>query len=243
MTYIEPALPLLLLIGLIGLIRTWRTAGGHRPWLETFALAGIAVLSTNAGAWVLSRPLEGGYRREAVPTGTADAIVVMAGAVNAPQPVRPYHLAGQDTYRRVRHAAWLFHHWKALPVLVSGGGRSTQPHAATMRQLLESERVPAELIWMESRSTNTHEGARYAAEILRAHGITRIALVVEANSMPRAARSFEQHGITVVPAPARFVQLSGDFHDFLPGWRAVALNSETLHEVVGLAWYRLRGRI
>ena len=45
----------------------------------------------------------------------------------------------------------------------------------------------------------------YGAEILRAHGISRVVLVVEASGMPRAAASFEKMGIHVVPAPIRFI--------------------------------------
>src|SRR5215207_881773 len=123
MTYIEPALPLLVLLGALGVIRAWRSSGTvRRPWLETISIAGICLLTTNVGAWALSRPLEIWYTK-AIPAARADAIVVLAGAVNPPTPDRPYPVAGQDTYRRVQHAAWLFRHWNALPILASGGGR------------------------------------------------------------------------------------------------------------------------
>jgi uncharacterized SAM-binding protein YcdF (DUF218 family) len=37
--------------------------------------------------------------------------------------------------------------------------------------------VPAGMIWTEDRSKSTYENALFSAEILRAKGITRIALV------------------------------------------------------------------
>jgi uncharacterized SAM-binding protein YcdF (DUF218 family) len=244
MTYIEPALPLLILLGGLGVVRAWRSAGTvRRPWLETISIAGICFLTTNVGAWALSRPLEIWYTRNAFPAAPADAIVVLAGAVNPPTPGRPYPVAGQDTYRRVQHAAWLFRHWNALPILVSGGGRQNAPHAEVMRRMLAAEGVPSDMIWVESRSGNTHESAVHGSEILRARNVSRIVLVTEASSMPRASQSFRRYGFDVLPAPARFNRLTGKVSDVLPGWGPLASNGETVHEIVGLAWYKLRGWI
>jgi uncharacterized SAM-binding protein YcdF (DUF218 family) len=239
-TYLEPALPLLLLLGFVDLVRAWRNSDkARRPWLGTFVFVGLLFLSMNVGAWALSRPLEIWYHRELTPRESADAIVVLAGAVSPGSTGRPYALPADDTYRRVRHAAWLFRHWKPLPILASGGS----PHADSMRYLLESEGVPGSMIWVEPRSTNTHENALYGAEILRAHGAVRVVLVVEASSMLRASRSFQKAGLVVVPSPVRFTQLSREWSDWLPGWEAIRSNGETIHELGGLLWYKLRGWI
>ena len=240
MTYVEPALPFLLLLGIVDVIRAWRRSNkGHRPWIETIVIGGILFLSMDAGAWLLSRPLESGYSRDPMPHESADAIVVLAGAVSQASAGRPYALPAQDTYRRVRRAAWLFRYWKPLPILVSG----LDPDADVMRHLLEAEGVPRSMIWLEARSTNTHESAVYGSQILKARGVTRIVLPVEASSMPRAARSFRKVGIEVVPNPVRHTQLSWEFNDFWPGWPAIQSNGETIHELGGLLWYKLRGWI
>jgi uncharacterized SAM-binding protein YcdF (DUF218 family) len=243
-TYFEPALPLLLLLILADVIRAWRSSEkGRRPWLVTIGVAGIWFVSINVGAWLLSRPLEIWYTHTAVPTENGDAIVVLSGAVTPPSPRRPYPLAGQDTYRRVQHAAWLFQRWKALPILASGGGRLESPHAEVMRQMLIAAGVPADSIWTESESTNTHESAVYGTAILRAHNVSRIILVTEASSMLRAARSFRKQGFHVVPAPMQFNRLNGTPEDLLPGWAPLASTGDVIHELVGLAWYKLRGWI
>ena len=78
---------------------------------------------------------------------------------------------------------------------------------------------------------------------LRAHGVSRIVVVTEATSMPRATLSFRRQGFEVVPAPTRFNGLNGPASDLLPGWAPLAANGETIHELVGLAWYKLRGWI
>jgi uncharacterized SAM-binding protein YcdF (DUF218 family) len=244
MTYIEPALPLLILLGALGVVRAWRSSGTQRrPWLEIISIVGICFLTTNVGAWTLSRPLEIWYSGHAIPAARAGAIVVLAGAINPPTIGRPYPVAGQDTYRRVQHAAWLFRNWSALPILASGGGSQDAPHAEVMRRMLAAEGIPSDMIWMESRSRNTHESAVYGSDILRARGVSCIVLVTEASSMPRASRSFRRYGFDVLPAPARFNRLTGKVSDFLPGWGPLAANGETVHELVGLAWYKVRGWI
>jgi uncharacterized SAM-binding protein YcdF (DUF218 family) len=242
MTYIEPALPLLVLLGSIGVVRAWRGVDNpRRPWLETVSLVGICFLTTGAGAWILSRPLEIWYSHDPIPAETADAIVVLAGAVEQPSAGQPYPLAGQDTYRRVQHAVWLFRRWKALPILASGGGPKDLAHAEVMRRILAAEGIPPHMIWTESRSRNTHESALYGSEILRAHSVSRIVVVTEATSMPRATKSFRRYGIDARPAPADFKRLTGRLTDFLPSWQGLRSNAETIHELVGLVWYKLRG--
>jgi uncharacterized SAM-binding protein YcdF (DUF218 family) len=243
-SYFEPALPLLLLLGICGLILRWTTsAKRNRPWLETIAVFGILLLSLNAVAWLFSRPLEAWYSEDPKPAASADAIVVLAGYVNAPSPNTPYSFVGQDTYVRLQHAVWLFKHWKPLPILLCAGSREHGLYGKTMQHVLESEGVPPDLIWVESRSLSTHENALYGSEILQTHAVSRIALVVEARSMPRAAASFRKFGIDVVPVPIRFTSLSLEFNHLLPNWQAIASNGETLHEMVGLLWYRVHGWI
>jgi uncharacterized SAM-binding protein YcdF (DUF218 family) len=239
-TYLEPALPLLLLLGIVDVVRAWaRSDARHRPWLETFVVGGLLFLSMNAGAWLLSRPLESGYSYDPMPHDSADAMVVLAGAVSRPSSIRPYALPAADTYRRVRRAAWLFRYWKPLPILVSGNGLD----AEVMRHVLESEGVPRAMIWLEWRGRNTHESAIYCSEVLRARGVTRIVMVVEASGMPRAVRSFEKFGLQVVPCPVRHTQLTWEWSDVWPEWRAIESNGETMHELGGLVWYKLRGWI
>jgi uncharacterized SAM-binding protein YcdF (DUF218 family) len=210
----------------------------------TISIAGILLLSMNVVAWFFSAPLEMWYDAEPFPAEPAEAIVILSGSVHPASANRPYTFAAQDTYERLQHGLWLFKHWNSLPILVRGGMlEEDEPYAATMRRVLESEGVPREMIWIENRSKSTHENAVYGSKILRNHGIARIALVVEANSMARAAAAFRKEGIAVVPAAIRFTKIDGKLTDVVPNWRAIALNGEALHEYLGIAWYRFRGWI
>jgi uncharacterized SAM-binding protein YcdF (DUF218 family) len=129
-------------------------------------------------------------------------------------------------------------------VLACGGrDRTGSPaFAAAMQDLLRQAGVPENMIWTEQESTSTFENAKFGAEILRSHQINRVALVVDGRSMPRAAAVLEKQGIRVVPAPSRLRQWDG-VNELLPGWQAIRGNEDTLHEALGLLWYRLRGRI
>jgi len=115
--------------------------------------------------------------------------------------------------------------------------------ATTMRELLLSAGVPDEKIWMEDRSRSTHENAAFSAQVLRQRGVHRVVLVVDARSMLRAEGCLRREGIEVVAAPSRFRYLSAIVEDWIPGWSAVKGNEITLHETLGLLWYRLRGWI
>lgn len=245
MTYTQPFTLLFLLIaavGLCGLRRQWKTAS----WRVAFCgFLGLFALTWLPASMILARPLTGRYVKKIRPRGDAEAIVVVAGAVNYPTNERPYALVGRDTYRRIMHAAWLYHNWKPLPVPASGGPESRGGEAASviMRRMLEEERVPSSKIWAEEQSRSTYENALYSAELLHEHGVHQIALVVETDSMLRAEMCFRKQGLGVTPAPCLFRDYQFGWAELLPNWEGICRQEILLHECLGLLWYRLRGRI
>src|SRR5438132_68854 len=143
----------------------WRnSATSRRPWLVTFGVVGLTLLSLSPVAWFFSLPLERWYDQDLIPKDSADAIVVLAGAVAPPLREVPYPVVGHDTYIRIQRAGWLFNHWASRPVLACGGGEHSESYAQTMRHLLEAEGVPAEFVWIESRSRSTYENAVYGSQ-------------------------------------------------------------------------------
>jgi uncharacterized SAM-binding protein YcdF (DUF218 family) len=234
-----------LAIGFVGLLRMWIRRDSHRPVLMTLALIGILLVSWPPADWLLSRPLEMPYGQLMPEDRKAQAIVVPGAHVEPPGDDYPLPLANTSAYARCRYAAWLYREWRQVPIIVSGGTRSaTQPPvAAAMARLLEAEGVPDGAILQETNSINTWENARFTAELLRSRGIREIALVVEADQMLRADLCFRKQGLSVIPAPFRQRSVSLSLDDLLPSWSAIRRNEITLHEVLGLAWYKLRGRI
>jgi uncharacterized SAM-binding protein YcdF (DUF218 family) len=240
MTYIQPLLACCLAVTVFGLCLIRRSKGKY------VALAGLIALF--AISWppldvILGLPLESEYPvRPFKAQPDIQAIVVLGSAVQPPQYERPYPVPDPDTFKRCEHAAWIYRQGGTTPVLACEGLQS-KGRANGMRELLRRAGVPDEFIWVESESRSTHENAVYGARILRNHGIKRIALVVEAQSMKRAAACFRKEGFEVTPAPSEFRTLGPLIDEVLPSWKAIRRNEITLHELLGFAWYRFRGWI
>jgi uncharacterized SAM-binding protein YcdF (DUF218 family) len=238
MTYTEPLILVFVALALVGLLQ-------RRRFLTVIGVLGLLFTSWRPIDWLLALPLEAQYSRELIPASPAQAIVVPLSSVRMPRPNRPYAIPDPETYERSAHAAWLYHHWKSVPVLLCGGPQreGEQPVSAVIREVLEHEGIPESMIWTEERSHSTHENAVYGAEILRSHGIAVIALVVDAQSMLRAQASFRKQSITVIPAASGFREWGPLSEELIPNWKAIRRNEITLHETLGLAWYWMHGWI
>jgi len=112
-----------------------------------------------------------------------------------------------------------------------------------MREYLERAGVDPNLIWTELESHSTHENAVNSAVILRQHGVHRITLVVDAQSMLRAEACFRKEGFEVTPAPSNHREIDEWRDEILPSWKSIRRNEITLHETLGWLWYRWRGWI
>lgn len=242
---------LLILIGL-AIWRRWPRAGRI---VAGTGLAALAVLSTNAGAAFLVRPVESMTAPLLAPERAgAQAIVVLAAGrlQDAPE------YGGRDipdvlALARLRYAAHLQRR-TGLPLLVSGGTGTKGLHAganggnggndaladAMATALREDFGVPVK--WIEPRSRDTFENAAFSAAMLRTDGIRRILLVTDAMHMPRARAAFERAGMEVVSAPTLFF---GDQARSLAAWVPSAEGMRrswyAMYELLGIAWYRLRG--
>jgi uncharacterized SAM-binding protein YcdF (DUF218 family) len=240
MTYTQPLLLLFSLAALIGLARVWHC---RRKGLLLAGLAGIILCTWPPVDWLLSRPFDGRYPlRPFRPTPGLQAIVVFASSVSPPVFERPYPQPDFQTVERCAFAAWIYRQIGPVPVLASGGGRTRAVTSLVMRDLLHQAGVPQDSIWTEEQSKSTYENGKFSAAILRTRGISRVALVVDARSMPRAAAVLEKQGISVAPAPSRIRQWDGPI-ELLPSWEAIRGNEDTLHETLGYLWYKLRGWI
>ncbi len=243
MTYTEPLLFVFLTIALVGVLRR---RGGKPGWLAVIGVAGLFAISWPPLNWLFSRPLEARYPvRPFQLSSGVQGIVVLGSSFAPPHYERPYPLADRYNYERCEHAAWIYAQ-RPLPVLACEGRRkhgTVSIADSRMRRLLEEAGVPANMISVEGASTSTYENALYGARILRSQGISRIALVVESASMPRASACFRRQGIEVEPAPCDFREWDGWRNEWMPSWKAIRDNEVILHEMLGLLWYRLRGWI
>ena len=240
MTYTEP---LLLLCAAVAIAALWQLSPSKKKTTALWTLVILVLLSAPALDLVIALPLTARYPiRPFQPPAGLEAIVVLASDVLPPEYERPYALPDTDTFRRCEHAAWIYRQWGPLPVLACEGVKRG-PAPSVMRELLRRGGVPEDKIWLEARSRSTHENALFGAAILRQNGIRRVALVVDAQSMPRASACFRKEGVDVTPAPMEFRTFGPWNQELIPSWTAIRRNEITFHELLGLAWYRLRGWI
>jgi len=182
----------------------------------------------------------------AVPS--ADAIVVLGGAIGAPRPPRVHpDLSGAAD--RVWHAARLYHAGRAPLIIASGGTVPWQDQrfreATAMQRLLTRWGVPADSVLLEARSANTYENARYTADVVRRRGLDRVLLVTSAQHMRRALATFRSAGVNARPAATDYHVTDGSTSvlDLVPSADALGGSTAAIREYVGYLVYRGRGWI
>jgi len=236
--FLLPPLSILVLGGLgLWLMRQRRRQRLGR-WLVLLSGVLLCLLST---PYLAVRLLDGlKPPMQAIRADTAEAIVILSGGAYRANLEYGGDTVGRLTLERLRYGAHLARR-TALPVLVTGGDPAGKtPEARLMQAVLETEfGVPVR--WVEARSHNTRENARYTAEILKAAGVRRILLVSHAWHLKRAMPEFERAGLTVVPAGIGYARpLQPDLMDFIPSASALLDSHYALHEGIGLIWYRIR---
>lgn len=174
----------------------------------------------------------------------ADAIVVLgAGRVLGAPEFGGGNTVQKGAFERLRFAERLAKA-SGKPVLLTGGspGGAGESEAELMKDVMERD-FTTPVKWIETRSVNTMENARYSAQILLPLGIKRIVLVTHAAHMKRALYSFERVGFMVLPAPVSFLSTEVSLADpkmYLPSPQAMAVASDVFHEWIGLLWYKFR---
>jgi uncharacterized SAM-binding protein YcdF (DUF218 family) len=215
-----------------------------RPRTGKWLLAG-----SFAALWALSTPmLSGSLLRSLEPapldlkaSTPAQAIVVLGGGRYRNAPEYGVDTVSQSSLERVRFAAAL-HRATSAPVLTSGGapdgGAVTEAQA--MKAVLENEfNTPVQ--WLEGVSRNTLDQALATRRILAPLNVKRIYLVTHAWHMQRSVAVYARAGFDVVPAPMGF-KTHGEttLLDFMPHGERMRDSYFFFHEIVGLAWYRIR---
>ncbi|HVO83637.1 MAG TPA: YdcF family protein [Syntrophobacteria bacterium] len=234
---------LLLLVGFFLCLTRRRPSG--------FVCLGIGILlygclSLGTTARYLVGPLESAYRplgRDRLPQqGT---LVVLGGGVSPLEDFPASDRLGRASFRRAVEAVRLYHLMGGPEICVSGGpGNPFSPvaEAPVLRDFLIGVGIPEDKIILETRSRTTFENV----EQLLAMPLKRPLIVVtSARHMSRALRVFSAFGETPIPAPCDFHPLGrpGDPLSYLPSAEAFSASTSALYEYLGIAWYRLLGRI
>ncbi|HSV36420.1 MAG TPA: YdcF family protein [Ramlibacter sp.] len=242
--YLLSPLTLFLGLGLLGLLMLLR----RRPkWALAFALSGFAglwVASTPVVAQALIGSLEAPYEALLAPASpSADAIVVLGGALSGAAPPRRPTFNLAPAAGRVWHAAALYRAGKAPWVIVAAGNQpdsqEAQPEAQAIAEMLMALGVPRAAIRLDETSRNTRENAAHALHIAQALKVRRVLLVTSAIHMQRAMKTFTQawgRQLVLVAAPTDFWLVKTQFGPkmWIPTESGLGNVTNALKEYAGL---------
>jgi uncharacterized SAM-binding protein YcdF (DUF218 family)/glycosyltransferase involved in cell wall biosynthesis len=150
------------------------------------------VFETNL-VWWAAEPL-----KLSAPPSKADAIVVFAGGVGESG------RAGGGAQERLKQAIDLYRGGYAPYLVFSSGFVYSFHEADAMRALAIDQGVPAGVIALEERATNTYQNVRNVDEILRDHRWRKILLISSPYHMRRALLVWHKQApeVEVVPTPS-----------------------------------------
>lgn len=180
----------------------------------------------NPPAWVSQADPEvivvlgGGLRAE----GTAEVDLNPAS--------RERLLAGLEAARR----------WPQAKLLLSGGNPMGRPLGVARKMADEALALgfdPGRLL-VEEKSRNTWENAAFSAGLIRNAGWSRVVVLSSPEHLARARDSFRRLGIESAPlASGPAPEWEPTLGLILPDVEALEWTTSVLHEMIGLAWYRL----
>jgi uncharacterized SAM-binding protein YcdF (DUF218 family) len=202
-------------------------------------------LSTAPMANLLIHGLESDYSIPSNPSG--DVIVLLGGGMIQGVPDLTGTAApSPSTLSRIVTAVRLYQRLQ-LPIIVTGGRvyDGAESDAATVaKRFLMDLGVPEKLITVEDRARDTAQNARLTAAICRQQGFSKPILLTAAFHLKRARMAFEAAGMRVIPFPAYFMgsrNISYSWRHLLPRAGMLCTSSDTIHEYMGILYYRIVG--
>ncbi len=209
--------------------------------LFLLALVAMAMLPTGP---MLMNWLENATRRPD-PAALRDVrhIIVLAGGENLAASVRFGTMELSQHGDRIVQAAVLARQWPdAILWTVGGITRESQRDVLLTRQLWRDLGIADKRIGIIDNTRDTCANAAGLRDRIPTNGQDTLLLVTSAFHMPRARLCFDAAGIVAVPWPVDYETGPA------PGWSInpasnLARFDDAGHELAGLLWYRLTGRI
>jgi uncharacterized SAM-binding protein YcdF (DUF218 family) len=238
---------LLLLPGTVALFVPSLAKSGRR-WLAAVVL-GYAVMSSQAGAGLLSRTLDHGYRpiQSAEDARGAQAIVVLGGgSINLRANGRQLSTVTMDAGLRVLEAARLFDLLKGSALILASGGVTERdpaaaPETVALHRALLAVGIPPDRILLESESKNTRDEVIVIKRMLAEQHIDRFVLVTSPLHMRRSMLAFEQQGLHPTPSPAALVPERAGRAALWPTGLGLSITDDAIYEWLARAYYWWNG--
>lgn len=115
--------------------------------------------------------------------------------------------------------------------------------AEIMKKIALEQGIPEEKILVDPSSRTTAEHPARLQALLPSD-ITRIGIVTSATHMPRAMRIFRNYftkmELVALPVGSIIEKSQYRFIDMIPSVNALSSSTATLHEWVGILWYKMR---
>ena len=234
---------ILLILAIISLFRHHKNCNHVK--FAIICLIGLYLLSLPAVSVLLasSQQIYPALSKAQIKNTDAQAIVVLGGGTRPPAPeYNNRTVLHERVFVRLRYAVRIARLTK-LPLLVSGGKVFEQkyPSEAELMQETLVQDFQYKADWLEEKSRNTAENARFSYQILGKENIRKILLVTHALHMSRAVQQFRRVGFNVMPAPTGFITPENkSVFSYIPSASALEVSSMALHELLGKLWYKLR---
>jgi len=251
-------LPLSLLLLGLGVVLYWavtrhfkKQAGilGRRglPVARALIIAGFTVLLVSSNGpfsrWLVA-PLE---ELHPMYKGQPVSAVLVLGSYHHSAPDIPVtsYLEHDSLYRLAEGIRIALLH-ESIPLIVSGYAfRDSMSQAEAYRQVAVALGFPAERIKLVESGRDTFEEMQAVASIV---GQQPFALVTSAYHMPRSMAAARQQALQPVAAPTwhKVKPVRGEGINFwllMPSVSALKMTTRAVHEYLGMAWYKLSGRI
>ncbi len=215
----------------------------HGAIITSLALVTFLSVSTPLGANWLIRLVEITESSDRQCAGQLPIpVVILAGGIdNYPQNNQQFWYLTQETIRRTMQGLE-FASSLEIPILVlAGGGGQAIRESDLMKTMALNYGYPESKILIERRSNNTYENSINVARQLGKN--KHIWIVTSALHMRRALATFEKQEYEVCIFPVNIRWQDVPFPNFLiPQVDALTKSTETVHEILGLAWYYFTGK-
>ncbi len=247
--------PVLILLGMAAAL----VLAARKKWKWTvrilvLTLLGYYLLSIEPVAYLLVRSLESSVPGAASGGAEPVAILVLAGGHKREGGARPFAELAGPSWRRLWRGIEIYRERDGkIPVIFAGGsGDPFDPspgQARLSRSYALAAGVPPEDFWIEETSRNTFENAREAKAILEREfpgdDPPRVILVTSSTHMLRSVLVARKAGLDPVPAPADYPigRVPHSPLAFYPSPEIFLVSTRCLHEWLGIAAYRLMGRL
>lgn len=240
-------LSLCLEIFIVGLILIWFTKKKITgKILISIGIALLILMSYDGLPSLILRPLEYQYPPLLKDLPEVKWIVVLGGGVTSdPKIPITSQLEFPSLFRLIEGIR--LHHSLSGSKMILSGGPVFGPAAdgKVMADFAIALGVDSQNLILETVSRDTEEEAKY---IQRFVGIDPFILVTSASHMPRSMALFRKLGMQPIPAPTNYLAVEKqeeliDPSQFFPSSVNLTKMEIAIHEYLGLAWAKLRGRI